>query len=93
MPFGFPGWGGFLTNQAERLVGKEEEKQILEYIDQGKYEEAAEVLSTTLGHNFDKAIKETFGSERLVDKELKGAVSILPQLDARQSLQPTSMAF
>ena len=81
IPFGFPGWSVFLTNQAERLKGTKRKQQIFCYIEYGKYEEAAEVLSTTPGYNFNKAIRETFGSSKLAGKELGEAVSILPQLE------------
>ncbi len=78
VPFGFPGWTRFLISQAE-YAGIEGEIQKL--IDDGKYEEAAERLLEELGDlEFNDAIKEEFGDDKLEGKELTGAASILPKL-------------
>ena len=46
MPFGFPGWTNFLLSEAESAGIKDE---VQEFIDAGKYEEAAERLMNGLG--------------------------------------------
>ena len=78
IPLGFPGWSNFLLNQAKK-AGIEE--RIREFLNAGKYEEAAEDLLTARGYRaFHDAINNTFGDRTLMGKELNGAVSFLPKL-------------
>jgi hypothetical protein len=78
IPFGFPSWSGFLLDQAIR-AGLQDEIQIL--ISSGRYEEGAEELLKARGYlAFNDAIDNTFGTRRLGNIRLRGAVSILPQI-------------
>ncbi|RCV63028.1 Tetratricopeptide (TPR) repeat [Methanophagales archaeon] len=78
IPFGFPGWTGFLLAQGRKARINDEVKKRIEA---GEYEEAAEDLLEALGHRaFHDDIENAFGNHILEDKELKGVVSLLPQL-------------
>jgi SIR2-like domain len=80
IPFDFPGWGSFLTLEARKA---DIEAQIQGRLARGEYEEAAQDLLTARGsRSFRDAINNTFGVHKLKGKELKGAVSYLPQLAA-----------
>jgi hypothetical protein len=78
IPFGFPSWTDFLLTQG-RSAGIEE--KIKEHLEKGEYEEAAEDLLNALSDRaFQDKIEDVFGDHHLEGKELKGAVSLLPQL-------------
>jgi len=78
IPFGFPSWSGFLLDQATR-AGVQDQIQVL--LSTGEYAEAAELLLRARGYQaFHDAIDNTFGTRRLADVRLHGAVSILPQI-------------
>jgi hypothetical protein len=78
IPFGLPNWSSFLINQA-RKAGVE--REIQEQLNVGEYEDAAEVLLSARGYlAFHDAIANTFGSHKLANIKLEGAVSFVPQL-------------
>lgn len=80
IPFGFPAWGSFLLDQAKQAGV---EKKIRQMLNAGEYEQAAETLLFERAYQaFHDAIDSSFGSHKLADKNLKGAVSSLPQLAA-----------
>src|SRR5215213_8276003 len=82
IPFGFPGWSTFLTAQAKR-AGADIEENIKQRLNRGEYEDAAEDLLKARGYlAFHDAIENTFAVHKLPGKELKGAVSYLPDLAA-----------
>lgn len=77
-PFGFPAWTGMLLDFARR-GGVEAEVQTL--LDDGRYEEAASLLSRALGHTrFEDGLRQAFSEDRIPEGELRGAVSRLPLL-------------
>jgi SIR2-like domain len=78
IPFGLPSWSGFLLDQATR-AGLQDRMQVL--LSTGGYEEGAEELLKARGYlAFNDAIDNTFGTRRLGNVRLRGAVSILPQI-------------
>lgn len=78
IPFGFPSWGSFLTNQAKK-AGIEE--KINKRLEEGEYEEAAQdLLEARRYRAFHDAISNTFGRHHLKGKKLKGPVTLLPIL-------------
>ena len=78
IPFGFPSWSGFLLDQAAK-GGVPDQIQAL--LAAGEYEQAAEVLLAARGYlAFHDAIDTTFGSRRLANMRLRGAVSLLPEI-------------
>jgi len=78
IPLGFPGWTEFLKEQGQ-LAGIK--KEIENQINAWEYEEAAEDLLNALnGRAFQDNLKYAYGDRNLENKELDGAVSLLPQL-------------
>ncbi|HUV82057.1 MAG TPA: tetratricopeptide repeat protein [archaeon] len=78
IPLGFPGWTKFLLEQGQSAGIK---KEIENRINAGEYEEAAEDLLNALkGRAFQDNFKYAYGDHNLENKELDGAVSLLPQL-------------
>lgn len=85
MSSGYPGWSAFLL----RICGESHVESITlqSMLNEGKYEEAAQVLSDDIGANgFDEAVQATFGRER----NPFGAVTILPQCFATGAVFTTN---
>ena len=78
MPYGLSGWTQFLQKLSEQ-AGELEVVQSL--LLEGKYEEAAELLSTSLGvQAFNDSLRHEFGDHALVEPNRKTPVTLLPQL-------------
>ena len=78
VPFGFPAWRPFLELQAPDATVRE---RIVDLLDDGQYEEAAERLLKELkGTPFQAAIADTFGEKRLPTPLPAGAIPQLPRL-------------
>jgi hypothetical protein len=78
VPFGFPAWRPFLESQAPEETVRQ---QIVELLDRGEYEEAAEVLLKVLGPAaFQDSLKLTFGAQRLPRPLPAAAILQLPRL-------------
>lgn len=76
VPFGLPGWSGFLTRLACR-AGKL--KTVESILGEGRYEEAAEIVREALAPlAFDDALEEAFGHAAIVEPNRPVAVELLP---------------
>lgn len=77
-PFGFPAWTSMLLDFGRRAGVESEVQQLL---DSGCYEEAASLLSRTLGHTrFEDGLRDAFRDSLIPTGDLHGAVSRLPGL-------------
>ena len=72
MPSGYPSWTAFLRKLRHQTEIPEEDLEQL--IQQGDYEQAAQLLANELGVAFNEAVDSTFGCSR----ELLGPVRLLP---------------
>jgi len=78
VPFGFPAWRPFLESQAPDETVRQ---RIVELLDHGQYEEAAEVLLNARGENaFHAVLEHTFGAHRLPERLPAAAILQLPRL-------------
>ncbi len=66
MSLGLPGWRQFLEKEADRnRIGP----KVAAFLNEGKYEEAADSLYQLLGHaGFDDLLEESFGEHRLPER-------------------------
>ena len=77
IPYGFPSWTMFLRDQA-RYAGVESE--VNTFLDALKYEEAADVVESSIGKQaFADAIEDAFGDHHLEDKEFAGSVNLISE--------------
>jgi hypothetical protein len=79
VPLGFPGWTQFLQEEATLInMGPE----ISHLLDDGQYEEAAELLSERLGfREFEDSLERAFGEQKLANvPPADSAVMFIPKL-------------
>ncbi|HJP90748.1 MAG TPA: SIR2 family protein [Pyrinomonadaceae bacterium] len=77
IPFGFKGWQQFLLT-IDSTVSRQ---KIAKRIKQGQFEEAAQDLLDALGpFDFQDVLTMEYGTQKLTDVSVKGAVSYLPRL-------------
>ena len=72
IPSDYPGWTAFLKSL--RGATSISEDELLQLLDDGKYEEAAEQLSNALGPAFNEEIENAYGCKR----KLYGAIQYIP---------------
>jgi hypothetical protein len=83
VPFGMPGWEGFLKGEAAKcgLVA-----EVAALLKENQYEEAAELLLERRGHTaFRDEIDDAFGSHKFEGKPLNGAIAHLPRIRHQRS--------
>jgi hypothetical protein len=78
IPYGYPGWGGFLLREAEKAGARAKVARLLRA---QKYEEAAECLLHARSRQpFLDSIRRTYGADMLPADHLQGAARHVPAL-------------
>lgn len=80
VPYGFKSWWGYLMFHAEQYGIA---KAIKDLLNDGKYEEAAQVLLEAMSpHAFHAAITDEYGQQKLKDFQPRAVTALIPRLTA-----------